>query len=135
LKIAAAGTSANWNGTFTDGPHVYTIGGSGSSVSGSGRWTSPGEDFAKHGATVSFGSCTVNGNTAECPNATGEYHDPDKAITTSQRCTLTVSGDVLATSCTIGAANASWRAGVAPYASAVHAGATFGDTNRRVGAK
>jgi hypothetical protein len=125
------GSGAAWSGTYSDGPHVYTISGSGGAVTGSGKWTSPGEDFARHGGTVSFGSCTANGNTAQCPNATAQYHDPDKTIATVQRCTLTLSGNSLSTSCTLTSANASWR--VAPYPSAIHAGASFSDTNKRIG--
>jgi len=119
--------SACWDGTYSDGPHVYKINGSGSTVTGTGTWTGG----PKQGGTTNFGACTATGDTARCPAAIGEYHDPDKSITWSGQCTLKLSGTTLTTSCTLAQANAAWN--VSPYPSSVHAGATFTDANKLVG--
>jgi hypothetical protein len=131
-----------WPGTYSDGAHVYTIHASGSSLTGHMKWTAPlsdppGGDFAKHGSTENFGSCTANGHSATCPYVTGEYHDPDKRITYTAQVTLTLSedGKTLTTSRTLTSTKESWTPGVAPYASVVHVGATFTDTDKRIGSQ
>jgi hypothetical protein len=127
----------DWNGTYSDGPHVYTLRASGSSVTGEGKWTLPGHTFAESGSTENFGSCTANGNTTTCPDATGEYHDADKSITYTAQVTLTLSddGNTLTTSRTLTSTTVTWKPGVAPYESAVHVGATFTDTDTRIGSQ
>jgi len=136
LTIAPrAGTVAadNWNGTFSDGQNVFTITASGTGLSGSSKWTAPGETFEKHGSTGTFSDCTVNGNHAHCKTSPGTYHDPDKSIATTGTVDLTLSGDTLTFVGTVTSATATWH--VAPYTSAVHTGAVFTSVAKRQGVR
>jgi hypothetical protein len=128
-----------WSGTYSDGPggRVYTIRASGSSLTGHMKYTQPGQTFSRQGSTENLGSCTAIGHSARCAHLTGRYHDPDKIITFTAQATLTLSDDgkTLTFSRTLRSATASWTPGVAPYESVVHVGATFTDTDRRIGSQ
>jgi hypothetical protein len=117
----SAGSSAAWSGSWeADDGCTATTAASGALLTFAYKCTFPSQkDHSSNGQS----RCQIKGSSATC-SFRDNWHDPDKDLNNRYgHSTMSLAGDTLTVDATEVGESAVWRA--APYASAMHPGATF----------